>query len=321
MPHFELARMVAASKRFGLRVEVVPGAERRGSTAFNPGGKVGHHTAGARTGDRPSLALCVNGRRDLAGPLCNDFLTRAGVDVIVATGRANHAGLGGFRGLAGNSAVWGTEAEDDGDGRWTAAQLAAYPRLVASRLWLIGRDWSWYCSHRTWANGPGSTPGRKIDPAGITDAWMQSQVRALLASGGVRPLAPPTPKRTFMTLTTAQEDKLVRAADAILGMTAPGQASAGATLAALLPAIQAVANRVSQGDGALADAITDTKSAVLGAVAALPTDGLSEEEQTELAENIAGMVSGLTVDEVLDAAGQRLYTPEQPTDPEPAPAG
>src|SRR5690349_19817001 len=114
--------MVEASKRFGLRVEVVPGAETRSAGSFNPHGFVGHHTAGAKTGVRPSLALCVNGRSDLAGPLCNDFLDRNGVDVIVACGRANHAGLGGFRGIVGNSGVWGCEAEDDGDGVWTPAQ-------------------------------------------------------------------------------------------------------------------------------------------------------------------------------------------------------
>lgn len=178
MPYFSVARMVEASKRFGLNVEVVPGAETRGSASFNPFGLVGHHTAGPKTGDRPSLNICVNGRSDLAGPLCNDFLARSGTNVIVAAGRANHAGAGGFRGLVGNSAVWGIEAEDDGDGTWTDAQLAAYPRLVAARLWLISRDASWYCAHRTWA------PTRKIDPTGIADDWMRARVAPLLASGG-----------------------------------------------------------------------------------------------------------------------------------------
>lgn len=186
MPRFSVARMVEASKRFGLKVEIVPGAETRGSAAFNPYGFVGHHTAGARSGDRPSLNLCVNGRPDLDGPLCNDFLTRAGVNVIVAAGRANHAGAGGFRGLVGNSAVWGCEAEDDGDGTWTGAQWIAYPRLVAARLWMINRDASWYCSHRTWA------PTRKIDPTGIADTWMQAQVEPLLRAGGL-PAAAQTP--------------------------------------------------------------------------------------------------------------------------------
>lgn len=193
MPRFSVARMIEASRRFGLTVEVVPGADTRGSTAFNPFGFVGHHTAGARTGIRPSLNLCVNGRADLDGPLCNDFLDRNGVNVIVAAGRANHAGLGGFRGLTGNSAVWGCEAEDDGDGTWTAAQKAAYPRLVAARLWMIGRDASWYCSHRTWA------PTRKIDPAGISDDWMRGQVAALLKTGG----APPAVKEDDVPLTPA----------------------------------------------------------------------------------------------------------------------
>lgn len=193
MPYYSVARMVEASKRFGLTVEVVPGAETRGSSAFNPYGFVGHHTAGAKTGDRPSLNLCVVGRSDLDGPLCNDFLTRAGVNVIVAAGRANHAGVGGFRGLVGNSAMWGCEAEDDGDGVWTDAQLTAYPRLVAARLWLINRDASWYCAHRTWA------PTRKVDPTGISDDWMRQKVAPLLAAGSV----PTAVKDADMPLTPA----------------------------------------------------------------------------------------------------------------------
>jgi hypothetical protein len=162
-----------ALRRFGLTVELVPGWERRGSDSFNPGGSVGHHTAGSSRGTRPSLGICVNGRSDLPPPLCNTFTDRNGVAIVVASGRANHAGRGGFRGLVGNSSVFGHEAEDEGDGLWTPAQRWAFPRVHAAHLWLIGRDASWYCSHRTW------TP-RKPDPAGLADVDVQREIHALL---------------------------------------------------------------------------------------------------------------------------------------------
>lgn len=178
--------IVGALQRYGLDVDVADGWKTRGSSSFNPAGVVGHHTAGPKTGDRPSLEVCIYGRPDLSGPLCNVFLPRGltpaqQAPVVVAAGRANHAGEGSFRGLTGNSSVFGIEAEDDGtDGIWTDWQLWAYPRVVAGLLWLASQDESWYCAHRTWA------PDRKIDPTGISDSWMQSQVHDVFH--------PPTPE-------------------------------------------------------------------------------------------------------------------------------
>jgi len=170
--------LAEALRRFGLTVELVPGWETRGSAVFNPGGSVGHHTAGSSRGTRPSLNICVNGRTDLPGPLCNTFTDRNGVAIVVASGRANHAGPGNFRGLVGNSSVLGHEAEDEGDGQWTEAQRWAFPRVHAAHLWLLGRDASWYCSHRTYA----TPPGRKPDPAGLADVDIQRQIHALLTN-------------------------------------------------------------------------------------------------------------------------------------------
>lgn len=163
----------AALAREGLTVELVPGYATRGSSSFNPHGSVSHWTAGPARGDRPSLAICVNGRSDLAGPLCNVFLTRAGVAVVVALGRANHAGAGGFRGLVGNSSVWGTEAESDGRG-WTVEQRDAYPRVNAAYARLSGFDASWCCGHNEWA------PHRKRDVEDWPMPSMRSQVAAIL---------------------------------------------------------------------------------------------------------------------------------------------
>jgi hypothetical protein len=270
--------MVEASKRFGLTVEVVPGAATRGSPAFNPYGFVGHHTAGARTGDRPSLNLCVNGRADLSGPLCNDFLTRAGVDVIVAAGRANHAGLGGFRGLVGNSAVWGCEAEDEGDGTWTGAQWLAYPRLVAARLWMINRDASWYCSHRTWA------PTRKIDPTGITDAWMQKQVAALLAN--------PTQEDDM-----AFDDDAKAKLNAIYDYTRETRIAANHVdrmLSANMNLLASVPSLVQS----LGVSQAQQAQTILATVGKLPTAALPADARAQIARDIAAQVADLSADEI-----------------------
>lgn len=66
--------------------------ERPGS--FAPEGVLIHHT-GARASfsdPTPSLNTVINGRPDLAGPLCHVLIGWDGVCHIVAAGRANHAG-------------------------------------------------------------------------------------------------------------------------------------------------------------------------------------------------------------------------------------
>lgn len=171
----------AALKKYGLVVETVPGWETRGNPSFNPKGSVNHHTAGPASGVRPSLHVVTYGRSDLTGPLCNVFLDRNGVAVVVAAGRANHAGQGGFKGLTGNSAVFGTEAESTGVGPspWTDAQLEAYPKVVAAYHDLMGqRNANTNCNHKTWA------PYRKVDCASLTDDWFRAKANELLITGG-----------------------------------------------------------------------------------------------------------------------------------------
>lgn len=174
MPY--MTRIPSDLARFGLKVELVPGWATRGSSSFAPAGVVNHWTAGPRgTTGRPSLGVCTNGRTGLPGPLCNVYLARNGVCVVVAAGRANHAGTGGFRGLVGNSAVYGIEAESGGDGDWTPEMLDAYPRLDAALLAGLGRDATWLCDHATWA------PGRKIDTRDIIAA-VKRQTATILAN-------------------------------------------------------------------------------------------------------------------------------------------
>lgn len=154
-------RLPEAYDRFGLRWEALPGwRTRTAGGVFRPGGGVYHWTGGPRAATgRPSLRVVRDGRPGLPGPLCNDYLDRYGIVVLVAAGVANHAGVGGWAGLTGNSRVFGTEAEGTIDDL-TEAQLATYPRVVAAHHWLTGTDPAVTAAgHHEWA-----TPrGRKTD--------------------------------------------------------------------------------------------------------------------------------------------------------------
>ena len=152
---------------------------------FNPHGVVCHHTASnATAGNAPSLGICINGRPDLPGPLCHVLLARDATAYVIASGRANHAGAGGWRGLSGNSSVLGIEVENNGVGEpWTDQLLDAFARCCAALLEGMGDDTADYCClHREWA------PTRKIDPAGPGfpqdgNAW-RARVQAALDNTG-----------------------------------------------------------------------------------------------------------------------------------------
>lgn len=143
-----------------------------------------HHTAGAKTGDMPSLRVLINGREGLPGPLCNVGLSRSGIVYIVSAGRANHAGTGGWKGLVGNSSVLGIEAENTGTSAdpWPQVQLDAYVKLA--RVLINGttaKNADLVCAHREWTS-------RKIDPHSINMSDFRNKVRNL----GTAPVpAPP----------------------------------------------------------------------------------------------------------------------------------
>jgi peptidoglycan hydrolase-like protein with peptidoglycan-binding domain len=173
---------------YGLDVVEVDGWRTRGSSSFDPYGVVCHHTAGSPDGEMPSLRLLINGRSDLPGPLCNVALGRSGKVYVVAAGRANHAGAGGWHGLVGNSSVLGIEAESTGsaDGQnWTAEQRRVYP-ILAAALKAGAKsptDFSIICAHREWA------PTRKVDPRGIDMPSLRDTARRF----DPRPPPPPPP--------------------------------------------------------------------------------------------------------------------------------
>lgn len=158
-------------REYGVKVVEVSGWQTRGSSTFNPKGVVAHHTASRQGSDAPALGIVTRGRSDLPGPLSQILLSRSGIAYVVAAGRANHAGTGGFRGLSGNTSVFGIEAENDGVGEtWSDQQLDAYYKVCAALLEGIDRDSSWVCGHKEWA------PRRKIDPNAIDMNIFRSNV-------------------------------------------------------------------------------------------------------------------------------------------------
>jgi hypothetical protein len=186
-----------AARSVGLPVVLVPGHATRGHGGMRGVfGLMGHHTATpeAAKGDYPSQNVVTNGRAGLAGPLCNYGLGRSGTVYVVAAGCAWHAGASAHAGFTDlNDEFLGVEAEDSGDGVWTAAMRVAYPKLVAGVLRYAKLPVSRYVSHRDAA----LPRGRKPDPTGLTDAWMRAEAAKYLA-----PAPAPTPAPTPAPVTT-----------------------------------------------------------------------------------------------------------------------
>ena len=151
-------------RSMGLRVVEVDGWQTRGVTDFAPGGSVNHHTAGPSTGATPSLNTCINGRPDLPGPLCHVMQSREPSDdiaYVIAAGKANHAGEGGWRGLVGNASVYGLEIEHDGISALPQRRIDTAAAIHAA---MFPGDPAMVCQHREWASA-----GRKIDAATNVD--------------------------------------------------------------------------------------------------------------------------------------------------------
>lgn len=178
----DLLQLPAALERWGLTVVAVTGWEdRKRPGAFAPIGVMIHHTAAPdRSKDAPSLQVCIDGRRDLPGPLCQLLVARSGKVYVISAGRCNHAGEGSLPAVpanGGNTLLVGIEAENDGVGElWPAVQVGAMVRATAAVLDLLGRPRMNVWGHREY------TP-RKIDPAGIAMAQFRADVAAARPPG------------------------------------------------------------------------------------------------------------------------------------------
>lgn len=163
----------------GLRVNVVGGWETRGRAAMHPRGLVLHHTASRPPRPAPSLAVCIDGRRDLPGPLCHVLIGRDRTCHVIASGVANHAGEGSWRGITGNASVIGIEVENQGDGSepWDPELVLVTYRAAAACLRATGIGAAMVCGHKEWA------PRRKVDPWGWDMDTARARIDVLAGNG------------------------------------------------------------------------------------------------------------------------------------------
>lgn len=202
--------MASALRKYGLNVVETPGWITRGylqQDINDVRGVLWHHTATNRAAftynDAPTLNLCINGRSDLPGPLCNIVLGRNGTVYIVATGVANHAGTGVAPNVPrnmGNHHLIGIEMESSGlaPWDWTPEQLRIAPLLGAALeltfLQHLPEDYRLQLGHYEYSDAG------KPDPAGWPGAMdgLRASINAKLAElqGGAPTPAPkpnPTP--------------------------------------------------------------------------------------------------------------------------------
>lgn len=168
-------------------VTEIDGWQERGSPEFDPLIVVDHWTGVQALGNMPSLRLLVNGRPDLAGPLCQVGIGRDGTQYVIAAGRANHAGAGVWAGISGgNTHGFGIEAEyHPNEGAWPQVQLDSITAANAALRNGPHRhiDASMICGHFEYA----LPSGRKIDPNNLDMDAMR------YASGVLDPPATPPP--------------------------------------------------------------------------------------------------------------------------------
>jgi hypothetical protein len=153
--------------------------------SFDPIGVLWHHTAATSSAGNPhpALNICINGRPDLAGPLCQALVDYHGVFHVISAGRCNHAGASRGSGPIpagdGNTLMIGWEIDYNGvDQEMTSAQYNASLAATAAVLTRLGRDASYARGHRET-----STTG-KIDPSFIDLNVMRADVAARMGGGG-----------------------------------------------------------------------------------------------------------------------------------------
>lgn len=170
----KLSNLAKDLRKYGLTVVEVDGAANRGYAGQDMQELLGvlwHHTATPRSNyllsDSPTLNLCINGRSDLPGPLCQLVLGRSGTVYFIAAGVGNHAGRGGGAfGIPrdmGNHHLIGIEMESSGIAPfdWTDDQKRVAPYLGAALALIFWPN----KDHAQLGHSEYSSEG-KIDPAG-----------------------------------------------------------------------------------------------------------------------------------------------------------
>ena len=160
MSYARASRLERAVKAAGVKYKQASGWRSRGRGAMGSIASIMcHHTAGPASGNTPSLNVVTNGRPGLSGPLAQLFLARDGTVILVAAGRANHAGRVSSNRYS-NSHSIGIEAEATGVSSWPAAQMDAYAKLCKALIDEFNLPVSRVIGH-----AEAAVPrGRKVDP-------------------------------------------------------------------------------------------------------------------------------------------------------------
>lgn len=198
-----------ALRTAGLDVVEVPGWRTRGEDALLPIEVVVCHHTGTPLStkhDLPTLDTLIHGRNDLAGPLCQVGLGYSGTVYVIASGKANHAGVGRWGKTQSSRRTLGIEAESPGDGTWTPQQRAAYPRVAAALLAHEARPYNDAAGHAEWA----LPEGRKIDPVGIDMDAFRAEVGVIMNGGDPMPAPEPTklPPEDYMNELVIDENSV-----------------------------------------------------------------------------------------------------------------
>ena len=160
----------------GCKVKEVDGWKNRGRPAssgqFEPFGTLWHHTATTTSysNPNPTLNLCINGRSDLPGPLCQVLIGYDGTCHVIAAGRANHggehSGFGPFPRGDCNAMMMGWEIDYNGSQPMSPQQKDAAARASAACLKRWKKDQSYVAIHKeTSVTGKWDTGGVPGDEA------------------------------------------------------------------------------------------------------------------------------------------------------------
>lgn len=237
----KLSNLANVLRAAGLTVVETPGWATRGYAGQDLTeirGVLWHHTATGRgayaTSNAPTLQMTINGRSDLAGPLCNITFGRDGTVYLVAAGVANHAGRGsapGFPKDTGNHYLIGIEMESSGVAPWdwTADQIRIAPYLGAAleKAYLQGipADLRLQLGHKEY-----SSEG-KIDPSGWPGDMngLRASINAVLnGSAAVAPQSSTiTPQEDTLSAADVKEIKDYISAILIYGYQSGGKQNPG----------------------------------------------------------------------------------------------
>jgi N-acetylmuramoyl-L-alanine amidase len=189
MPYVWQRWLAREFRKAGLTVIEVEGWRNRGRPAstgnFDPtSGVTTHHTGTRTTADSPgpTLRTLIEGRPDLPGPLCQWSVRFDGGVVVVAAGRANHAGQVGKvvpfapLGADGNAIFLGDEVDTNGTQKLPDAQrhAIAVTNAVALKHQRNGAD-------RAHRHADISATG-KWDIGSLTTEQVRSDARAALSA-------------------------------------------------------------------------------------------------------------------------------------------